>query len=59
MTQNPEISEFICIDCSVPVVRFGTLHANDQDLCAQCAWLRNIEDPKEREELRKFLAKVR
>lgn len=47
--------EFSCIDCGVRVVRFGPPVANDQHVCAECTWLRSIEDPEERERLRRFL----
>lgn len=48
-------SEFDCIDCGIHVLRFINHFANDQYLCAECTWLRSIEDPVEREKLRKFL----
>lgn len=47
--------EFTCRDCGIHVVSFDPHHANDQDICVTCMWLRDIADPKEREELRKFL----
>jgi hypothetical protein len=51
--------EFICRDCGAHVDAFGEPDAfkpaNDQDLCAECLWLRSIEDPVEREKLREFL----
>lgn len=50
---------FICIDCGIPVYRMVETHANDEDICVECKWLRDIEDPKEREELRKFLKRDR
>lgn len=51
-----EPREFDCRDCGIHVVSWA-LHpaANDQDICAECQWLRGIEDPQQREELRKFL----
>jgi len=49
------ISEFVCIDCGIPVVSWGPESANDNPVCATCTWLRYIEDPVERERLRKFL----
>lgn len=53
MTSQPR--EFICKDCDTQVFSFAPDHANDQDLCAECLWLRSIEDPVERELLRDFL----
>ncbi len=47
--------EFICRDCGVPTVVVIPHHANDQDVCATCQWIRSIEDPVERAELRRFL----
>lgn len=47
--------EFTCQDCGTLVFSFGQPHANDVDICAECLWLRDIEDPVEREKLRKFL----
>lgn len=46
---------FNCADCGTEVHSFGFHAANDQDRCAECAWLRNIKDDKEREGLRKLL----
>ena len=43
------------MDCGVPVVSWGPESANDNPVCATCTWLRYIEDPVERERLRKFL----
>jgi len=52
------IREFTCRDCGTEVTSFGDPHAaNEQDLCTECQWLREIEDPVEREKLRKFLEK--
>lgn len=50
-----EPRSFTCQDCGTLVFSFGEPHANDQDVCAECTWLRNIEDPVEREKLRKWL----
>lgn len=50
-----ETREFTCIDCGGLVLSIGVSHANDQPICAECLWLRAIEDPVEREKLRKFL----
>jgi hypothetical protein len=47
--------EFTCVDCGIRVVQLIQSHANDQDLCAVCTFLRTIEDPKERADVRKFL----
>jgi hypothetical protein len=49
-----EPREFICKDCETQVLAFATPHANDQDICAQCQWLRSVADPKERERLRRW-----
>jgi hypothetical protein len=61
--------EFICRDCGIAVTSIGDASghlflmgkereaANEQDLCLECLWLRSIEDPVEREELRQFLAR--
>jgi DNA-directed RNA polymerase subunit RPC12/RpoP len=52
---DPHAIEFICIDCGTRVFAIGYHHANDDPVCATCSWLRAIEDPDEREKLRKFL----
>lgn len=50
--------EFTCKDCGTVVFSFGeAAAANTQDLCAECIWLRSIEDPQEREKLRDFLSR--
>jgi hypothetical protein len=46
---------FTCLDCGIEVHAIGVSAANDQDLCIECTWLRNIEDPAEREKLRQWL----
>ena len=55
MTEPPR--EFDCIDCGIHVLQFVVHQANDQNLCAECTWLRAVEDPAEREKLREFLNK--
>ena len=47
--------EFRCVDCGAEVCSLGEPHANDQDMCATCLWLRAVEDDRERERLRAFL----
>lgn len=49
--------EFTCTDCGTPVVQFGEMHDNDQDVCATCSWIRSIDDPVEREKLRAWINK--
>ena len=44
--------EFDCRVCGVHVFSYGAPHANEQDMCAECLWLLNIEDPVEREKMR-------
>lgn len=56
-TAMAEPREFTCRDCGTPVVSFGEQHHNDQDVCATCSWLRQIEDPVEREKLRAWINK--
>jgi len=51
------IREFVCIDCGVPIVSFGYDAANDNPVCATCAWIRSIPDPVDRERLRVFLSR--
>ena len=51
--ESPE--EFDCLDCGCRVYRFAGLAANDDHLCAECHWLRDVADPKERERLREIL----
>jgi hypothetical protein len=46
---------FVCLDCGADVYRAVSQAANDQDICVTCEWIRNIEDPAEREQVRKFL----
>jgi hypothetical protein len=45
---------FKCIDCGIEVHRFVELAANDQHLCLECLWLREIEDPEQRKVLREL-----
>jgi hypothetical protein len=45
---------FKCEDCGILVIVYQT-HANDQNLCAECTWLRDIEDVDDRKALREFL----
>lgn len=47
--------EFDCIDCGVRVFSAVKLAANDSAVCAVCSFIREIEDPVEREALRKRL----
>jgi hypothetical protein len=47
--------EFTCIDCGCLVTHYGETAANDDDLCVECSWLRDIADPVEREKLRAWL----
>ena len=49
---------FTCLDCGAEVHRFS-LAANDDHVCIECKWLRDIEDPAEREVLRKELREQR
>lgn len=58
MTGGVAYREFICRDCSIPVVQIIPTHDNDQDICSTCLWLRTIEDPQERAALRDFLTRV-
>lgn len=57
--------EFDCIDCGVHVFQFVNLQftpgsqANDDHVCAECAFIRTIEDPAEREALRRILQRMR
>lgn len=39
--------EFDCIDCGIHVLHFGPAHANDENLCFNCKWLRNHPDAPE------------
>ena len=50
-----EPREFDCIDCGQHVVQIIENHANDDDVCIECLWLRGIKDPAEREAAREFL----
>ena len=46
---------FTCADCGVEVVSVGfdtAANDNKPDLCGTCAWLRTIENPAEREQIR-------
>ena len=53
MTNTPsEGYMFVCLDCGADVYRAVAQAANDQHVCGICEWLRNIEDPQEREQLR-------
>jgi hypothetical protein len=50
---------FTCRDCGTRVYRYVAPAANDQNICVECTWLRDIEDPDEREKLRAWLAERR
>jgi len=52
-----EIREFTCMDCGVEALMVGQDHANDQDLCGTCRWLRNIENPQKRAGMRAMLVR--
>ena len=47
--------EFVCRDCGIPTVVIIPTYDNDQELCATCTWIRTIDDPQQRAELRHFL----
>lgn len=47
--------EFDCRDCGDHVVSFTEPAANEQNICAKCLWLREVEDPEDRAMLRAFL----
>ena len=60
------VREFDCADCGAHVTSFGDTGvlflmgkrrdvANEQNLCAECMYIRSIEDPIEREAVRDFL----
>ena len=51
--------EFTCTDCGWDVVSWGEQADNEQDICAQCSWLRDIKNEAERDKLRKFLQEQR
>lgn len=56
MAGDPDgVREFDCIDCGVHTISIGFVPANDEPICATCKWLREIEDPVEREKLKTFL----
>jgi hypothetical protein len=46
---------FACIDCGWDIASFGEPHDNDQDICAQCIWLRETKDEAVRAKLREYL----
>jgi hypothetical protein len=50
--------QFTCKDCGDDVFSFGVIHANDEDVCMTCKWLRSIEDPQDRANLAAFLRKA-
>ena len=54
-----DVREFDCADCGAHVVQIIPAAANDQDVCAECGWLRSVEDPQDRENLRVFLNRTR
>jgi hypothetical protein len=49
------VHEFDCKDCGEHVVSFGPIFSNDNDVCAQCTWIRSIPDEADRQRLREFL----
>jgi hypothetical protein len=46
--------QFTCRDCGTRVYCYVAA-ANDDDLCIECTWLRDIDDPAERDKLRRWL----
>lgn len=50
--------EFVCRDCGEYVVSWGTIAANQQDICVTCSWLRAIEDPVARAAARRFVERA-
>lgn len=56
-TSDQEPREYDCRDCGVHVFQYLASAANDQEICATCLWLREIDDPEEREALRKLLSR--
>ena len=46
--------QFTCQDCGISVFRYVP-SANDDNVCIECTWLRDIDDPEEREKLRQWL----
>lgn len=52
-----EPQEFHCKDCGMLVYSFSQrpFVEGEDKLCAECAWLRGIEDTEERKKLQAFL----
>lgn len=51
-------TEFDCTDCGDHVVSFPMVDLKEP-VCMTCQFLRTVQDPKEREEIRKLLRLVK
>jgi hypothetical protein len=58
-TGETEGYEFTCIDCGAHVYRAVQMAANDDHVCVECAWIRDIEDPEARERCKEYFAHLR
>jgi hypothetical protein len=47
------VIEYDCVDCRVHVYEFGRAAPSEPPRCATCLWVSEIEDPIERERVRK------
>lgn len=48
MSTDRPMKEFDCIDCGEHATLVVERHANDQDICLECLWIRDIKDDAER-----------
>lgn len=49
------VREFRCEDCGIDVIQLMPVAANDVPFCGMCSFIRSIEDPVEREMVRRHL----
>jgi hypothetical protein len=52
--ERPSKPDFVCIDCDYDVYSFPHMPPPDPPRCVTCQWIARIEDPVERETLRRW-----
>jgi hypothetical protein len=52
---DPNVSEFTCSDCAVPVIGLGAIVVRLPPRCAMCEWMADFVGVNDRAELRAFL----
>jgi hypothetical protein len=52
---DPNVSEFVCSDCAVPVIGLGATFIQLPPRCATCQWMAEFVGVNDQAELRAFL----